>query len=70
MKRQIFRKGIPAGVGVPVADKVGFIPDEGLYHDSAIVYAPSGVYVLVIYTQGSNWAAIADAAKQIHAQLQ
>jgi beta-lactamase class A len=70
MKRQVFRKGIPAGVGVPVADKVGFIPDEGLFHDSAIVYAPGGVYVLVIYTQGSNWAAIADAAKQIHAQLQ
>lgn len=70
MKRQVFRKGIPAGVGVPVADKVGFIPDEGLYHDAGIVYAPSGVYVLVIYTQGSNWAAIADAARQIHAQLQ
>lgn len=70
MKRQIFRKGIPAGVGVPVADKVGFIPDEGLFHDSAIVYAPSGVYVLVIYTHGSNWAEIADAARQIHTQLQ
>lgn len=70
MKRQVFRKAIPAGVGVPVADKVGFIPDEGLYHDAAIVYAPSGVYVLVIYTQGSNWAAMADAARQIHAQLQ
>lgn len=70
MKRQVFRKAIPAGVGVPVADKVGFIPDEGLYHDAAIVYAPSGVYVLVIYTHGSNWAAMADAARQIHAQLQ
>lgn len=70
MKRQIFRKGIPAGVGVAVADKVGFIPDMGLLHDSAIVYAPSGVYILVIYSKDSSWAAIADAAKQIHMQLQ
>jgi beta-lactamase class A len=68
MKRQVYRKGIPAGVGVAVADKVGFL--EGYLHDSAIVYAPSGVYILVIYSNGSSWAAIADAAKQIHAQLQ
>jgi len=68
MKRQVYRKGIPAGVGVSVADKVGFL--DGLLHDAAIVYAPSGVYVLVIYSNGSSWAAIADAAKQIHAQLQ
>lgn len=68
MKRQVYRKGIPAGVGVPVADKVGFL--DGLLHDSAIVYAPSGVYVLVIYSSGSSWAAIADAAGQIHTQLQ
>lgn len=68
MKRQVFRKGIPAGVGVSVADKVGFL--EGYLHDSAIVYSPKGVYVLVIYSNGSSWAAIADAARQIHAQLQ
>lgn len=68
MKRQVFRKGIPTGVGVPVADKVGFL--EGYLHDAAIVYSPSGVYVLVIYSNGSSWGAIADAARQIHAQLQ
>lgn len=68
MKRQVYRKGIPAGVGVPVADKVGFL--EGYLHDAAIVYAPSGVYILVIYSNGSSWAQIADAARQIHAQLQ
>jgi beta-lactamase class A len=68
MKRQVYRKGIPAGVGVSVADKVGFL--EGLLHDSAIVYAPSGVYVLVIYSNGSSWAEIADIARQIHSQLQ
>ncbi|MEO5499117.1 MAG: serine hydrolase [Candidatus Saccharimonadales bacterium] len=68
MKRQVFRKGIPAGVGVPVANKVGFL--DGYLHDSAIVYSPGGVYILVIYSNGSSWTAIADAAKQIHAQLQ
>jgi len=68
MRRQVYRKGIPAGVGVPVADKVGFL--DGYLHDAAIVYSPSGVYVLVIYSNGSSWAAIADAARQIQAQLQ
>ncbi len=68
MKRQVFRRAIPAGTGVPVADKVGFL--EGLLHDSAIVYSPKGVYVLVIYSYNSSWAAMADAARQIHAQLQ
>lgn len=68
MKRQVYRKGIPAGVGVQVADKVGFL--EGLLHDAAIVYSPSGVYVLVIYSDGSSWASIADAARQIQEQLQ
>jgi len=68
MKRQVYRKGIPAGVGVSVADKVGFL--DGLLHDAAIVYSPSGVYVLVIYSNGSSWAQIADAARQIQAQLQ
>lgn len=68
MQRQVYRKGIPAGVGVPVADKVGFL--DGLLHDAAIVYSPSGVYVLVIYSSGSSWGQIADAAGQIQAQLQ
>lgn len=68
MKRQIFRRGIPAGAGVSVADKVGFI--DGYLHDAAIVYAPSGVYVLTIMSNGSSWGAIADAARQVHAQLQ
>ena len=68
MKRQVYRKGLPAGVGVPVADKVGFL--EGYLHDSAIVYSPKGVYILVIYSNGSSWGAIADAAKKIHEQLQ
>ena len=64
MKRQVFRKGIPVGVGVQVANKVGFL--DGYLHDSAIVYGSKGVYVLVIYSNNSSWASIADAAKKIN----
>ena len=67
MKRQVFRKGIPAGVGVPVADKVGFL--DGDLHDAAIVYAPGQTYAMTILTTGSSWASIADAAMQIQVQL-
>ncbi len=67
MKRQIYRAGIPKGVGVPVANKVGFL--EGKLHDASIVYAPSGVYVMVIMSDGQSWGAIADVASKIHAQL-
>lgn len=64
MKRQIYRSGIPAGAGGLVADKVGFL--DGLLHDAAIVYAPSGTYVVVIMSNGSSWGQIADAARQIN----
>ncbi len=67
MKKQVYRSGIPAGVDATVADKVGFL--EGKLHDAAIVYAPGGTYELTIMTDGSSWAQIADAAKQIDAQL-
>jgi beta-lactamase class A len=67
MKRQQYRAGIPAGVGVDVADKVGFL--NGLLHDSAIVYSPKGTYVLVILRDGSSWGNIADAARQINTLL-
>ena len=63
MTANVYRKGIPAGVNGTVADKVGFM-DE-LLHDAAIVYSPSGTYVLAIMTNGSSWATIADLAKQI-----
>jgi beta-lactamase class A len=65
MRRQVYRQGIPAGVGVPVADKVGFM--DGYLHDAAIVYAPSGTYILVIMTSGSSWGEIAQVSKQIQA---
>lgn len=64
MKRQVYRSGIPVGVGTVVADKVGFL--DGLLHDAAIVYAPGNTYSLTIMTNGSTWGNIADAAKQIN----
>ena len=69
MTGNVFRKGIPAGVGGKVANKVGFM--NGLIHDAAIVYGSSGTYVLAIMTDGSSWETIADLAKNIdklHAQ--
>jgi beta-lactamase class A len=63
MKRNIYRQGIPAGTSSQVADKVGFL--DGLFHDAAIVYAPTGPYVLTIMSDGSNWATIADLTRQI-----
>lgn len=68
MKRQVYRQGIPAGVDVAVADKVGFL--DGLLHDAAIVYAPQGTYALVILTSGSSWGSIAATAQLINLQLQ
>lgn len=67
MSRQIYRAGIPAGTRVGVADKVGFL--NGLLHDTAIVYSPNGTYLVSIYSNGSTWGGIADAAKQIEAFL-
>ncbi|HYH75704.1 MAG TPA: serine hydrolase [Candidatus Saccharimonadales bacterium] len=68
MKRQIYRSGIPAGTGVSVANKVGFV--DGYLNDPAIVYSPKGTYIMVIMSYGSTWSQVADAAKQIHAYLQ
>lgn len=63
MKRNIYRQGIPAGIAGTVADKVGFL--EAWLHDAAIVYAPTGTYVLVIMTEHASWASIADLAAKI-----
>jgi beta-lactamase class A len=63
MKGNVYRNGIPAGANGTVADKVGFM--DALLHDAAIVYSPSGTYVLTIMTEGSSWATIADLAHQI-----
>ncbi|MDB5180917.1 MAG: hypothetical protein JWO54_680 [Candidatus Saccharibacteria bacterium] len=64
MKKNVYRKGIPAGIpSAVVADKVGFL--DALLHDAAIVYSPKGTYVLVILTENSSWANIAELAGQI-----
>lgn len=69
LKRNIYRKGIPTGVpGVAVANKVGFL--DALLHDASIVYSPNGAYVLVILTNNSSWAKIAELTKQIEALRQ
>jgi beta-lactamase class A len=65
MKRNIYRQGIPKGIDAVVADKVGFL--DGLLHDAAIVYASTGPYVLVILTDGSSWANIAQLTREIEA---
>lgn len=64
MKQQVYQDGIPAGTGVTVADKVGFLDDYK--HDAGIVYGAKGPYVLVVMTDGSSWSQLADAAKQVH----
>jgi beta-lactamase class A len=65
MKRNVYRQGIPKGVSAVVADKIGFM--DALLHDAAIVYGPTGPYVLTIMTDGSSWANIADLTRQIEA---
>ncbi len=65
MKRNVYRQGIPKGVSSVVANKVGFM--DGLLHDAAIVYGPTGPYILTIMTNGSSWANIAELTRQIEA---
>lgn len=65
MRAQIYRQGVPAGGSGTVADKVGFL--NGLLHDSAIVYGKKGTYTISVYSNGSSWAQIADATRQIEA---
>ncbi len=63
MRRQIYRKGIPAGSAGSVANKVGFL--YALNHDAAIVYHPKGTYVLTVLSNNSSFSAIADLSRQI-----
>ncbi len=63
MKRNIYRQGVPAGANGTVANKVGFL--DGLLHDAAIIYGPTGPVALTVMTDGSSWATIADLTRQI-----
>lgn len=69
MKTQVYRSGVPTGIGSngTVADKVGFL--DGLLHDASIIYTTKGDYVMVVLTDGSSWASIAQAASTIYAAL-
>jgi beta-lactamase class A len=63
MKRNVYRKGVPAGANGVVADKVGFL--NGLLHDASIVYSDKGDYVLVVMTDGSSWDKIVELTRKI-----
>lgn len=63
MKRNVYRKGVPAGSSGLVADKVGFL--NALLHDASLVYSPKGDYVLVIMSDGSSWDKIAELTRKI-----
>lgn len=63
MRANIHRQGIPAGASGAVANKPGFM--NGLLHDAAIVYSPSGTYVLVVMSDGSSWANIAKLTREL-----
>ncbi|WP_120005002.1 serine hydrolase [Nesterenkonia muleiensis] len=63
----IHRQGIPAGSAGQVLNKPGFI--SGNLHDTAIVYHPSGTYVLTILSQGSSWDSLASITRSIESAL-
>lgn len=64
MKAQRYRQGVPAGApSKTVANKVGFMNE--VLNDAAIVFGPSGNYVLVIFTKGYSWDSIAKTAELI-----
>jgi beta-lactamase class A len=67
MTRQQFRQGIPAGTGVRVANKVGFL--NGVLNDAGIVSHPKGTYYLAITTNGQSWGKIAEITNKIESLL-
>ena len=66
LKRSAYRSGIPAGISNSVViNKIGVM--WGILNDAAIVYSPTGTYILVIMSDGSSWPVIADLAGKIEA---
>lgn len=63
----IHRQGVPAGSAGQVLNKPGFI--NGNLHDTAIVYHPSGTYVLTILSQGSSWESLSSITSSIESAL-
>ena len=69
MQKQVYREGIPTGIGSDgvVQDKVGFL--NALLHDAAIVRCDKGDYAMVIMTEHSSWLKIAQASLLIYDEL-
>ena len=69
MRQQVYRQGIPAGIGDNgvVYDKVGFL--DSLLHDAGIVHTDHGDYVLVVMTNGESWDYIAQIASYVNGVL-
>ncbi len=67
MSRQIYRSGIPKGVGgTYVEDKVGFL--YGNNHDTAFI-GGDRPYTLVILSDGASFQAISELTQAIHATM-
>jgi beta-lactamase class A len=69
MKRQKYRQGIPTGSAGTVADKVGYQPRIGSWHDAGIVYHPKGKYTLVVLANNASLPTISTLARQISETL-
>lgn len=69
MQTQVYREGIPTGIGSDgvVQDKVGFM--NALLHDAAIVRCDKGDYAMVIMTEHASWLKIAQASLLIYDAL-
>lgn len=69
MGQQVYREGIPTGIGASgqVSDKVGFL--DALLHDAGIVFGGKGDYVLVIMTNGESWPYIAKVAGYVNSVM-
>lgn len=69
MEQQVYRDGIPAGIGnsAKVADKVGFL--DALLHDAGIIFSDKGDYIMVVMTNGESWPYIAKVASYIHSVM-
>ena len=69
MQTQVYREGIPTGIGSDgvVQDKVGFL--NALLHDAAIVRCDKGDYAMVIMTEHASWFKIAQASLLIYDEL-
>lgn len=65
MRTQMFRDGVPEGVGrgIPVADKVGFL--DSYLHDAAIIEDVEHPLLLVILTSGASWGTIAELSDEV-----